>query len=225
MLPNPIKNLVKQLSRLPGIGPKFAERLVFFLASQPKEYSGSIAYALLDFAKKIKHCAECGNISEADLCPICADPKRDRTKICVVESALDIIVLEKSGQYKGLYHVLGGVISPHKHIMPENLRIKELIDRVSKRNTPLASAAPTKSEKNIPKIQEIIIATNPNTEGDTTALYLVRVLSPLGTKITRLARGLPSGSELEYMDEAHGRIEEAFHACLTEKALESFEPI
>lgn len=187
MSAKPIEILSKELSKLPGIGPKFAERLVFFLASQPKEYSGAIAYALLDFSKKIKHCAECGNISEAELCPICADPKRDRTKICAIESAIDIIVLEKSGQYKGLYHVLGGVISPHKHIMPENLRIKELVARIS---------------KNKPSIQEIIIATNPNTEGDTTALYLVRVLSPLGVKITRLARGLPSGSELEYMDEA-----------------------
>lgn len=188
----PIEILSKQLSKLPGIGPKFAERLVFFLASQPKEYSSAIAYALLDFSKKIKHCKECGNISEDDLCPICNDPKRDRTKICVIESALDIIVLEKTGQYKGLYHVLGGVISPHKHIMPENLRIKELADRITKR----------KNEKNNPKIEEIIIATNPNTEGDTTALYLMRILSPLEVKITRLARGLPSGSELEYMDEA-----------------------
>ncbi|MBU4338925.1 recombination mediator RecR [Patescibacteria group bacterium] len=202
MLPNPIENLVKQLARLPGIGPKFAERLVFFLASQPKEYTSAIAYALIDFAKKIKHCAECGNISETGLCPICASPKRDRTKICVIESALDIIVLEKSGQYKGLYHVLGGVISPHKHIMPENLRIKQLVDRISKRNNSPAFAASPEKEKNNPKIQEIIIATNPNTEGDTTALYLVRVLSPSGVKITRLARGLPSGSELEYMDEA-----------------------
>lgn len=197
----PVETLSKQLSKLPGIGPKFAERLVFFLASQPKEYSSAIAYALLDFSKKIKHCTECGNISESDLCPICADPKRDRTKICVIESALDIIVLEKTGQYKGLYHVLGGVISPHKHIMPENLRIKELTDRISKRNNPPGAPAP-EIPKNIPKIQEIIIATNPNTEGDTTALYLMRVLSPLGVKITRLARGLPSGSELEYMDEA-----------------------
>jgi len=200
MSSDPIENLVKQLARLPGIGPKFAERLVFFLASQPKEYTSAIAYALIDFAKKIKHCAECGNISETGLCPICASPKRDRTKICVIESALDIIVLEKSGQYKGLYHVLGGVISPHKHIMPENLRIKQLIARISKRNN--SSVSSTEKEKNNPKIQEIIIATNPNTEGDTTALYLVRVLSPLEVKITRLARGLPSGSELEYMDEA-----------------------
>lgn len=198
---SPIENLTKQLARLPGIGPKFAERLVFFLAGQPKEYSSAIAYALLDFSKKIKHCKECGNISETDLCPICADPKRDRTKICVIESALDIIVLEKTGQYKGLYHVLGGVISPHKHIMPENLRIKQLADRISKRNNPPGAPAP-EIPKNIPKIQEIIIATNPNTEGDTTALYLMRVLSPLDVKITRLARGLPSGSELEYMDEA-----------------------
>lgn len=199
----PVEILSKELSKLPGIGPKFAERLVFFLASQPKEYSSAIAYALIDFAKKIKHCKECGNISEAGLCPICADPKRDRTKICAVESALDIIVLEKSGQYKGLYHVLGGVISPHKHIMPENLRIKQLVDRVSKKNSsPAFTSSFAENEKNNSKIQEIIIATNPNTEGDTTALYLVRVLSPLGVKITRLARGLPSGSELEYMDEA-----------------------
>lgn len=200
MSAKPIEILSKQLSKLPGIGPKFAERLVFFLASQPKEYSSAIAYALIDFTKKIKHCAECGNISEADLCPICADPKRDKTKVCVIENALDIIVLEKSGQYKGLYHVLGGVISPHKHIMPENLRIKQLIARISKRNN--SPAFSSEKEKNNPKIQEIIIATNPNTEGDTTALYLVRVLSPLKVKITRLARGLPSGSELEYMDEA-----------------------
>lgn len=199
---NPIENLTKQLSRLPGIGPKFAERLVFYLASQPKEYTLSIAYALNDFAKKIKHCAECGNISEVEICPICADTKRDRTKICVIESALDIIVLEKSGQYKGLYHVLGGVISPHRHIMPENLRIKELVARISQRNNPPTFAVPNENKNDKPAIQEIIIATNPNTEGDTTALYLVRVLSPLGVKITRLARGLPSGSELEYMDEA-----------------------
>lgn len=198
----PIEILSKQLSKLPGIGPKFAERLVFFLASQPKEYSDSIAYALLDFGKKIKHCAECGNISEIALCPICANPRRDKTKICVIESALDIIVLEKSGQYKGLYHVLGGVISPHKHIMPENLRIKQLTERISKRNNSSAFAASPEKEKTNPKIQEIIIATNPNTEGDTTALYLARVLAPLGIRITRLARGLPSGSELEYMDEA-----------------------
>lgn len=198
----PIEILTKQLSKLPGIGPKFAERLVFFLASQPKEYSSAIAYALLDFSKKIKHCAECGNISETNLCSICADPKRDKSKICVLENALDIIILEKSGQYKGLYHILGGVISPHKHIMPENLRIKELVERISSRNKSPAFAAETEKEKSVQKIQEIIIATNPNSEGDTTALYLVRVLSPLDVKITRLARGLPSGSELEYMDEA-----------------------
>lgn len=201
MTAKPAQTLAKQLSKLPGIGPKFAERLVFFLASQPKEYSNAIAYALLDFSKKIKNCAECGNMSENILCPICSDPKRDKTKICVLESALDIIALEKTGQYKGLYHVLGGVISPHRHIMPENLRIKELTKRISVHNDQTINKANAKNENKI-KIEEIIIATNPNTEGDTTALYLSRILTPLGVKITRLARGLPSGSELEYMDEA-----------------------
>lgn len=185
MLPKPVENLIKQFARLPGIGPKFAERLVFFMANESREYSQSFAYALLDFSKKIKNCSLCGNISEENICPICQDAKRDRSAICAVESAPDIIALEKTGQYRGLYHVLGGLISPHRHILPENLRVKQLISRA----------------KNSKEIKEIIIATNPTVEGDATALYIAKLLESLNLKITRLGRGLPTGGELEYMDE------------------------
>lgn len=220
MLPRPVENLIKQLSRLPGIGPKFAERLVFFLAAEPKEYIAALSAALSDFSKKIKPCSDCGNISEEIICPICQDPRRDRTKICVIESASDIFAIEKTGQYKGLYHILGGVISPHRDLMPENLRINQLIKRVS----PPAGQASGVKGKSAEKVEEIIIATNPNTEGDATALYLAKILASLGQrrsglaslnpppgggsglsprklKITRLGRGLPTGGELEYADE------------------------
>lgn len=185
MLPKPIENLIRQFAHLPGIGPKFAERLVFFIANEPREYSQAFAYALLDFSKKIKNCTICGNISEEDICPICQDTKRDRSTICIIENSPDIVALEKTGQYKGLYHVLGGLISPHRHILPENLRVKQLISR-------------TKNDKGI---KEIIIATNPTIEGDATALYIARSLEPMNVKITRLGRGMPTGGELEYMDE------------------------
>ncbi|MBU3965297.1 recombination mediator RecR [Patescibacteria group bacterium] len=226
MLPKPVENLIKQLSRLPGIGPKFAERLVFFLAADPKEYIAALSAALSDFNKKIKPCSECGNISEQNICPICQDPRRDRTKICVIESASDIFAIEKTGQYKGLYHILGGVISPHRDLMPENLRINQLIKRIS---LPAGQAGGAKGKNASEKIEEVIIATNPNTEGDATALYLAKILASLPAspsdsdrpsqdgslcgklwrsglaehkiKITRLARGLPTGGELEYMDE------------------------
>jgi len=185
VLPKPVENLIKQFAHLPGIGPKFAERLVFFMANEPREYSQAFAYALLDFSKKIKNCSVCGNVSEEDICPICQDTKRDRSTICIVENSPDIIALEKTGQYKGLYHVLGGLISPHRHILPENLRVKQLISRA----------------KNSNGIKEIIIATNPTIEGDATALYIAKSLESTGIKITRLGRGMPTGGELEYMDE------------------------
>lgn len=180
-----MENLIKSLASLPGIGPKFAERLVFFLAGQPNQSNQALAAALDDFNKKIKKCAECGNISEQNLCPICLDPRRDKKIICVVESASDILAIEKTSQYKGLYHVLEGLISPHRHLLPENLRFKQLADRL----------------KNQKDIAEIIIATNPTTEGDATALYMAKYLENYKVKITRLARGLPTGGELEYMDE------------------------
>jgi len=185
MAPISAENLIKQMAKLPGIGPKFAERLVFHLANQPKEYNSALLAALQEFNKKIKNCARCGNISEYEICPICQDPRRNQAELCIVESASDIIPLEKTGQYRGLYHILGGLISPHRHIMPENLRIKQLTERIKKSK----------------EIEEMIIATNPTTEGDATALYLAKTLEPFKLKITRLARGLPTGGELEYMDE------------------------
>jgi recombination protein RecR len=185
MLPKPMENLIKNLASLPGIGPKFAERLVFFLAERPNQSNQALAAAIDEFNKKIKKCAGCGNISEQNLCPICLDLRRDKKIICVVESASDILAIEKTGQYKGLYHVLGGLISPHRHLLPENLRLKHLSDRL-------------KNQKNV---EEIIIATNPTTEGDATALYIAKSLENYKVKVTRLARGLPTGGELEYMDE------------------------
>lgn len=185
MFPKSIENLISQLAKLPGIGPKFAERLVYFLFSRPKEQNIALLRALQDFNEKIRSCERCGNISELPLCPICQDPRRDQTIICVIESSSDIIPIEKTGQYRGLYHVLNGLISPHRHIMPENLRIKQLTERI----------------KNSKDIKEIIIATNPTTEGDATALYIAKTLEPFKLKVTRLARGLPTGGELEYMDE------------------------
>jgi len=185
MLPKPMENLIKNLASLPGIGPKFAERLAFFLAGRSKDSNLALAKALDEFNKKIKKCADCGNISEQNLCPICLDPRRNKKIICVVESASDILAIEKTSQYKGLYHVLEGLISPHRHLLPENLRLKHLADRL----------------KNQKDIEEIIIATNPTTEGDATALYMAKYLENYKVKITRLARGLPTGGELEYMDE------------------------
>lgn len=195
-LPQPFENLIKQLSRLPGIGPKFAERLVFFMASQPPETNKNLAEALSEFNKKIKKCAMCANISEQSLCPICLDSNRDKKIICVVESATDILAIEKTGQYKGIYHVLGGLISPHRRILPENLNLKKLLDRISPKPISPANAKDTAQ-----KIEEIIIATNPTTEGDATALYIAKIIETFPVKATRLARGLPTGGELEYMDE------------------------
>ncbi len=198
MLPKPVENLIKHLSRLPGVGPKFAERLAFFLANEPKTYLAVFADALSEFSKKIQLCSICGNISEGTVCPICKDQRRDKTKICVVESASDIFAIEKTGHYKGLYHILGGVISPHRNLMPENLRITQLIKRVS---VPDKEAGAANKKNSVIKVEEVIIATNPSTEGDTTALYIGKILAPHKIKITRLGRGLPTGGELEYMDE------------------------
>ena len=184
MFPSCIQNLINEFSKLPGIGPKAAERIVFYLLEKPKQEVKTFIQALIEVKTKTKICKQCFNVSENELCRICSDSKRDKTIICVVENALDIIPLEKTGQFKGLYHILDGRIEPSKGITPEKLRIKELIARVKKE-----------------KIKEVIIATNPTTEGETTALYLVRLLKPLDIKITRIGRGLPTGANLEYADE------------------------
>lgn len=190
MFPPSLQALINQFNKLPGIGPKTAERFVFYLLRRPKEELEKFAQALLTSKNKIKLCSSCYNFTEAELCPICADPRRDPSIICLVAQSTDLIALEKTGDYKGIYHVLGGALSPIEGITPEKIRIKELIQRID-----------SKSETRTPKVKEIILAFNPDLEGESTILYLVRLLKSYKIKITRLARGLPMGSDLEYADE------------------------
>ncbi|MFZ9876920.1 MAG: recombination mediator RecR [Candidatus Nanopelagicales bacterium] len=179
-----LQDLIDALGKLPGIGPKSAQRLAFyFLQTDPMSVE-NLARLLLEVKQKVKSCKTCGAVSETETCNLCNDIRRDRTSICVVEEAKDISSVEKTREFKGKYHVLGGVISPIDGIGPDQLRIKELIKRVSEEN-----------------IQEVIIATNPNLEGEATAAYLVKVLEPSQILVTRLASGLPVGGELEYADE------------------------
>ncbi len=184
-LPRNIQNLVDEFAKLPGIGPKTAARLVFYLLSKPTEEVEKLAEAVANLKKGLKICSRCFNYAESDPCSICEDPRRNRAQICVVEQPLDVIALERAG-YKGLYHVLGGLISPVEGINPEDLRIAQLVDRVKKEKAQIA---------------EIILATDPSLEGEATAMFVAQKLKPLGVKITRLARGLPVGGDLEYADE------------------------
>jgi len=185
MFPLPLQNLIDALSKLPDIGPRAATRLVFYLIRQPTEELNQLADLIKNLKKQITLCPQCFNLSAQGLCAICQDAKRDKAVICVVENVLDIIPIEKTKQYQGLYHVLGGLISPHNGIGPEQIKIKELIGRI----------------KSGGGVKEVILALNPTTEGDTTTLYLERLLKPLNIKITRLGRGLSTGSSLEYTDE------------------------
>jgi recombination protein RecR len=179
-----LQDLIDALGKLPGIGPKSAQRLAFyFLQTDPMSVE-NLARLLIEVKQKVKSCKTCGAVSETEICNLCNDSRRDQTSICVVEEAKDISSVEKTREFKGKYHVLGGVISPIDGIGPDQLRIKELIKRVSEEN-----------------IQEVIIATNPNLEGEATAAYLVKVLEPSQILVTRLASGLPVGGELEYADE------------------------
>ncbi len=180
----PVSRLIAELEKLPGIGPKTAQRLTYYILRQPESEVRSLAQALLDVKTRVRFCVECFNISEDELCPICRSPDRDRSVICVMEEPLHVLALERTGRYRGLYHVLHGVISPLNGILPENLRIDELVERVRRH-----------------AVREVILATNPNLEGDTTASYIFKLLAPLGVKVSRLARGLPSGGELDYADE------------------------
>lgn len=179
-----LQDLIDALGRLPGIGPKSAQRIAFYVLSRPKAEAELLAQALIDAKEKIRFCAKCGNIAQEELCPICRNPKRDQSVICVVEEAKDVGAIERTRSYRGLYHVLGGAIDPINGIGPEQLRLRELLSRLSGDT-----------------VQEIIIATNPNIEGEATAAYLTRTISPLGLKVTRLASGLPVGGDLEYADE------------------------
>jgi len=180
----PVSRLIEELNKLPGIGPKSAQRLTYFLVRMPEKEARALAEAILDVKEKIILCSICHNISDSDPCLICRGEGRDKTKICVVEEPLDILALERTRGYKGLYHVLHGVISPMDGIGPDDLKIRELLKRIENGG-----------------VEEIILATNPNLEGEATSMYIHRLLAPLGVRVTRLARGLPVGADLEYADE------------------------
>ena len=180
----PVARLIEALHRLPGIGPKSAQRLTYHLLRAPEAEARALAQAVVELKEKITLCSACQNVTEADPCGICADPQRDQSTICVVEEPLDILALERTHGYRGLYHVLHGVISPVDGVGPEDLKLNELVAR-------LRNGA----------VQEVIMATNPNLEGEATAMYVSRLLSPLDVRVTRLARGLPMGADLEYADD------------------------
>lgn len=178
-----VEKAISELTKLPGIGRKSAQRLVFYLLKSSKEEVVQLAEALVSIKERVLFCSICFNITEQDPCFICADEQRDRSVLCVVEEANDVLALEKTGQYHGLYHVLGGALSPLEGIGPEDLHIKELLARINS------------------SIKEVIVATNPNAEGEATAIYLEKLIKPLGVKLTRIARGIPVGGDLEYADE------------------------
>jgi recombination protein RecR len=179
-----IQDLIDELGRLPGVGPKSAQRIAFHIIQSDRVDVTRLAEILKTVKERVKFCTTCGNISEEELCRICKDPRRDKSSICVVEESKDVLAIEKTREFKGKYHVLGGAISPIDGIGPENLRIKELMTRLAQT-----------------QINEVIIATDPNLEGEATATYLTRLIKPLGVKVSRLASGLPVGGDLEYADE------------------------
>jgi recombination protein RecR len=175
---------VEELTKLPGVGTKTAQRLAFHLLKVPPEEARSLAEAIVEAREKVTFCARCFNFAQGELCEFCLDGRRDSGLVCVVERPQDIVAIERTGEFRGLYHVLGGAISPIDGIGPEELRIRELLERVGKE-----------------AIREVIVATNPRVEGEATAVYLSNILRPLGVKVTRIASGLPVGGDLEYADE------------------------
>jgi recombination protein RecR len=179
-----IQELIDELGRLPGVGPKSAQRIAFYLLQADADQAKRLAEVLTEVKERVRFCEQCGNVAEAELCNICRDPRRSKASICVVEESKDVQAIERTREFKGLYHVLGGAISPIEGIGPDNLRIKELVARLAD-----------------PEIKEVIIATDPNLEGEATATYLTRMLAPMGITISRLASGLPVGGDLEYADE------------------------
>ena len=180
-----MQDLIEHFKKMPGIGPKTAERLAFYVLKLPKDEAGRFSSAITRVKDSVKFCKRCGNLSEEDLCNICSNPRRDKTLVCVVEEPKDLILIEKSGQYKGTYHVLFGAISPLDGIGPEELTIKELLRRVKE-----------------DKVKEIILATDSDAEGETTSLYLSRELKPFKIKISRIAYGIPVGENFDYIDQA-----------------------
>lgn len=180
----PVARLIEEFHKLPGVGPKSAQRLAYHLLRMPAAEARALAEAILEVKERITFCSTCQNVTDVNPCRICANDRRDRSMICVVEEALDILAVERSGSYQGLYHVLHGAISPMDGIGPEDLKVEALLARL-------------RSDE----VTEVILATNPNLEGEATAMYLTRLLQPLGLKVTRLARGLPVGGDLEYADD------------------------
>ena len=183
--PAPLEKLVEQFAKLPGIGARSAQRLAFHVLHLPEEEAAAFANAILAARQQVTLCPVCQNLSAGGLCPICASPRREESVICVVADPRDVVALERSHEFQGRYHVLHGVLSPMNHVGPDDLQIKSLVERVAKGD-----------------IQEVIMATNPDTEGEATAMYLARLLRPFGTKITRLAYGIPVGGHLEFADDA-----------------------
>ncbi|MFP5416873.1 MAG: recombination mediator RecR [Actinomycetes bacterium] len=184
MYEGPIQTLIDELGRLPGVGPKSAQRIAFYLLNSDRDDVERLATALREVADKVRFCDICFNVSEETTCRVCRDPRRDQATICVVEESKDVAAIERTREFRGLYHVLGGAISPIDHVGPEDLHIAELLRRLSS-----------------PVVTEVILATDPNLEGEATATYLTRLLAPTGITLTRLASGLPVGGDLEYADE------------------------
>jgi len=181
----PLARLVGELEKLPGIGPKSAQRIAFHILRTGDDEARVLAEAILDVKQHISNCSQCFNFTDEEVCGICRDPKRDRSIICVVAEPRDLVAMEKTNEFKGIYHVLGGVISPMDGIGPEMLRIRELTERVVRDG-----------------VKEVILATNPTVEGDTTAMYLAKLLKPFGVRVTRIAHGMPVGGDLDYADQA-----------------------
>ncbi len=180
----PVQALIDELGRLPGIGPKSAQRIAFHLLKVPADDANRLAHVITDAKARVRFCERCFNVAEGTLCPICADDGRDSSIVCVVEESRDIVAIERTGEFRGRYHVLLGAMSPLEGIGPEHLKIRELVTRIDAEG-----------------IEEIILCTNPNTEGEVTAMYLARLLKPIGLRVTRIASGLPVGGDLEYADE------------------------
>lgn len=183
-LPKALEQLIDRLTRLPGIGRKSAQRLAFFILYLPQEEAAELANAIMRVHERVRQCSVCFGVAESDPCSICSDPGRDRSRICVVEEAKDVVVVERTGEFHGVYHVLGGALSPLDGIGPEELRIRELLDRV-----------------NGGGVVEVVLATNPNMAGEATTMYISKALKPHGVRVTRIAHGVPVGGDLEYADE------------------------
>ena len=182
--PEPVARLIEALQKLPGVGPKSAQRMTFFLLKRPADEVGELSAALTALKTRIVHCTRCFNVTEEDPCRICSDPARDARSLCVIEEPNDLLAVERTGEFKGRYHVLMGALSPLDGVGPEDIRVRELLHRLDGET-----------------VDEVILATNPSVEGEATAIYLAKLLKPLGLRVTRIARGLPVGGDLEYADE------------------------